>query len=77
MSSMIAPNMIFIQRQLHEKDVLAPGSVEQQEREDTLHMWAFRSGLRSVSHAGLSRVCAEPPCTDPVSYTHLTLPTKA
>ena len=28
-------------------------------------MWAFRSGLRSVSHAGLSRVCAEPPCTDP------------
>jgi hypothetical protein len=28
-------------------------------------MWVFRSGLRSVSHAGSSRVCAEPPCTDP------------
>ncbi len=27
-------------------------------------MWAFRSGLRPDSHAGLSRVCAEPPCTD-------------
>jgi hypothetical protein len=28
-------------------------------------MWAIRGGLRSVPHAGLSRVCAEPPDTDP------------
>jgi hypothetical protein len=28
-------------------------------------MWAFRSRLRSVPYAGLSRVRAEPPCTDP------------
>ena len=28
-------------------------------------MWAFRSGLRLASYAGLSRVRAEPPCTDP------------
>jgi transposase InsO family protein len=28
-------------------------------------MWAFRSGLRPASYAGLSRVSAEPPCTDP------------
>jgi hypothetical protein len=28
-------------------------------------MWAFRSGLRPVSHVVLCRVCAEPPCTDP------------
>ena len=28
-------------------------------------MWALRGGPRPVPHAGLSRVCAEPPCTDP------------
>ena len=28
-------------------------------------MWALRGGLRPVPHAGLSRVSAEPPCTDP------------
>lgn len=28
-------------------------------------MWAFRSRLRPVPCAGLSRVRAEPPCTDP------------
>ena len=28
-------------------------------------MWAFRSRLRPVPYAGLSRVRAEPPCTDP------------
>ena len=28
-------------------------------------MWAFRSGLRPVPCAGLSRARAEPPCTDP------------
>ena len=28
-------------------------------------MWAFRSKLRFVPYAGLSRVRAEPPCTDP------------
>ena len=28
-------------------------------------LWAFRSRLRSVPYAGLSRVRAEPPCTDP------------
>ena len=28
-------------------------------------MWAFRSRLRLVLYAGLSRVRAEPPCTDP------------
>jgi hypothetical protein len=28
-------------------------------------MWALRDGLRPVPHAGLSRVSAEPPCTDP------------
>lgn len=28
-------------------------------------MWAFRSRLRLASYAGLSRVRAEPPCTDP------------
>ena len=28
-------------------------------------MWAFRSRLRLALYAGLSRVRAEPPCTDP------------
>ena len=28
-------------------------------------MWAFRSRLRPAPYAGLSRVRAEPPCTDP------------
>ncbi len=28
-------------------------------------MWAFRNRLRPVPYAGLSRVRAEPPCTDP------------
>ena len=28
-------------------------------------MWTFRSRLRPVPYAGLSRVRAEPPCTDP------------
>ena len=39
---------------------------EVEPRVDTMgSMWALRSGLRSVPHAGLSRVRAEPPDTDP------------
>ena len=34
-------------------------------RQPQATMWAFRSGFRPVPYAGLSRVCAEPPDTDP------------